>query len=649
MKPKPHGRGRATARARSRAGRTAFAHLSATDGMTSAKSRRRLFSRAGTSSAALSVGLASLSVFAMGGLPYGISALYPVLYSENVLASQCGNEAAVHCASAGSPYKCCDEQMIAFSVVATLSFLPSDALVALYGELVDRQGPRKTYLVGMSLASLGLALISLNTQLQNSFLWYLSFWCLGASGPGIFFSVLFLAEKHPKLQPIISALASATFDGSALCFFLWNLLYFRCRISLASISGAWFLFSLALAAATVAQLPSWGWLKRERQRATAPPGLIRSSSSSSSSSPSGYRNGDAAHSDKAASTNGWNPSDDSTRASAAEGTSNEDGSGVAYSPPEASSVVRPCNEHLAQPLISSASPPGTPADPLSSALRHTYYGSESTVQADAEASRHRGGCYSPIQLGSGLALPGMERNAVLPRTGRPPVSQGEHHSAANLGNDWNGSNAGVGIGGSSSSNRLLPSVFLRADTLLLIGTMIVANMKASYYIISLSDFSQGIFDEHTAQTVDLLFNVGFPLGALVMSPISSLMLRRFRRRPDIYMSIALCGVHVFGICTLLPHALPQMLGAVLFGPTRTMLWSSYFHFLSQPRRYPRALAGRTLGYANLLIAVASDVPPPLLKRWVERDDWIVHGALQVALLGCLAFPYYLWRDRENRQ
>ena len=76
MKPKPHGRGRATARARSRAGRTAFAHLSATDGMTSAKSRRRLFSRAGTSSAALSVGLASLSVFAMGGLPYGISALY---------------------------------------------------------------------------------------------------------------------------------------------------------------------------------------------------------------------------------------------------------------------------------------------------------------------------------------------------------------------------------------------------------------------------------------------------------------------------------------------------------------------------------------------------------------------------------------------
>ena len=177
----------------------------------------------------------------------------------------------------------------------------------------------------------------------------------------------------------------------------------------------------------------------------------------------------------------------------------------------------------------------------------------------------------------------------------------------------------------------------------------MANMKASYYIISLSDFSQAMFDEHTAQTVDLLFNVGFPLGALVMSPISSLMLRRFRRRPDIYMLIALCGVHVFGICTLLPHALPQMLGAVLFGPTRTMLWSSYFHFLSQPRRYPRALAGRTLGYANLLIAVASDVPPPLLKRWVERDDWIVHGALQVALLGCLAFPYYLWRDRENRQ
>lgn len=135
------------------------------------------------------------------------------------------------------------------------------------------------------------------------------------------------------------------------------------------------------------------------------------------------------------------------------------------------------------------------------------------------------------------------------------------------------------------------------------------------------------------------------MGALIMSPLASLMLRHFRKRPDVYMGVALAGVNLFGACTLLPHAVPQMLGAVLFGPSRTMMWSSYFHFLSQPRRYPRALAGRTLGYANLLIALASDVPASLLQRWVEHDDWIVHWTLQALLVCCLAFPYHLWRER----
>ena len=77
----------------------------------------------------LSPALASASVFAAGGLPYGLSALYPVLYSENVLVGRCGSNMAMQCAKSSLPYKCCDEQMLALSLVTTLALLPSDALV----------------------------------------------------------------------------------------------------------------------------------------------------------------------------------------------------------------------------------------------------------------------------------------------------------------------------------------------------------------------------------------------------------------------------------------------------------------------------------------------------------------------------------------
>ena len=49
--------------------------------------------------------------------------------------------------------------------------------VAAYGELVDRKGPRKTFLVGMVLACIGLGIICLNMQLHSEPLWYVCFWC----------------------------------------------------------------------------------------------------------------------------------------------------------------------------------------------------------------------------------------------------------------------------------------------------------------------------------------------------------------------------------------------------------------------------------------------------------------------------------------
>jgi hypothetical protein len=109
-------------------------------------------------------------------------------------------------------------------------------------------------------------------------------------------------------------------------------------------------------------------------------------------------------------------------------------------------------------------------------------------------------------------------------------------------------------------------------------------------------------------------------------------------------------------CTLLPYVSARVAGALLFGPARTLLWSSYFHYLAQPRRYPRALAGRTLGYANLIIALTSDAPLYALNALVDYASAgsgarraklyrAVHAAIQALLLGCTAFPIYLHRTR----
>ena len=104
-------------------------------------------------------------------------------------------------------------------------------------------------------------------------------------------------------------------------------------------------------------------------------------------------------------------------------------------------------------------------------------------------------------------------------TGRPeraPISTEESGGASwsangkgtggSMGGGGSGGSMGGGSGGSSS--RLLPQVFLRTDTLLLIGSMAVVNLKASYYIISFSDSARTLFDEGTAKALDTLFNIG---------------------------------------------------------------------------------------------------------------------------------------------
>jgi len=227
----------------------------------------------------------------------------------------------------------------------------------------------------------------------------------------------------------------------------------------------------------------------------------------------------------------------------------------------------------------------------------------------------------------------------------------------------------------------------RPETLMMLAFMSVYNLKSSFYIETFSDQIRQLFDEKTSghhhrtaaarcrhhthscvatrcvpacrrRQLDALFNVSFPVGGLVTSLATSMILQRYPRRPDVYMTVTLVAANLFGLLQLLPLASTQVLAAMLFGPARTFQWACYFHFMTEPSNYPSAVSGRMLGYGNLIIALVGDTFPFLLTRFVDSGTWparrrsrygLVHAVLQLLVLGCLGFPLYLRAKQRRRE
>lgn len=570
-------------------------------------SRSELSPKKPTNEGAVAVGIASLSIFFTGGICFGMSALYPVLYAEGVLVEQCGATLARKCSASFAHTKCCDAQMLAYTLLTSVALTPSDAFVAIYGEVVDRIGPRKVYLVGQLLAATGLALIALNVHLQSPPVWYAAFCCLGAAGPGIFFSILFLAERFPGLSPIITALSSATLDSSSMTFFLFNLLYFR-GIGLDLIALGWLVASLLLCSITLAYLPSWRWLQHERDKLKATDG------GSARSSLTRSRDGGSAH----------------ALFSSFEG------------------VLESVEDMLDDEPSGQADAVGD-ARSASGNIAEARGGDRTGTLEELLLTQST----APLLHAAALEYPRADPAAW---SYKPPLAPNMLAAAATLpiGDLAAASRAATGIVAPDSplsGGRRLARQMLRADHVLLLWMMSAANLKASLFIVAYSEDARNLFPAAVAERLDLVFNLGFPIGALVTSPLASLLLRTYRYRPVVYMGVALVGINFFSLCTLVPHPVAQALGALLFGPTRTLLWSSYFAFLAQPRRYSRSTAGRVLGYSNLIIAILSDAPPYLLNMIVTATPHgylLVQLLLQACLLSCFAFPVHL-RQRMRRK
>ena len=197
------------------------------------------------------------------------------------------------------------------------------------------------------------------------------------------------------------------------------------------------------------------------------------------------------------------------------------------------------------------------------------------------------------------------------------------------------------------------SVFCRTDTRLILTFMGLFNLKSSFYIATFATQMRGMFYAPTAESLSSTFNFAFPVGGFFTSVVGSILLDRLGEREDLYMTLVVLLAIMFGLYNLLPYAASQFASALLFGPTRTLQWACYFHFLSLPRRYPPQFVGRLLGYGNLIIALVGDVPLSALNAFVLYTDVLgsesaryvlVHFVLQLAIVGCLALPWYLHKQ-----
>ena len=177
---------------------------------------------------------ACFTTFAMGGVVFGISSLYPMLYSQGFYRDVCpvskGVEVtaehvcAVHEARSS---KCCDHQFVRFSLVASGTFFLVDAAAAPWGELADRAGGRICLLMATIISVSGFVLLALGSFLRIDGMTTLALMLLGLAGPGAFNggyigSLELIGDFNADLKSTLTSFSAAAFDGSALVFMLFQ-------------------------------------------------------------------------------------------------------------------------------------------------------------------------------------------------------------------------------------------------------------------------------------------------------------------------------------------------------------------------------------------------------------------------------------------
>lgn len=192
----------------------------------------------------LALVLTCLAVFLMGGVIFGLSSLYPTLYSFGVYEGEC--ESRDECPEDRA---CCPSQRASMVFLSSACLFAADGVMVLYGEVNDRVGPGCCLGVGGSLSVLSfLGIWATATFDLGAACWFASLAGLGLAGPGVFMGCLSFGAAFPAVAPSVSAVAAAMWDSSAVVFLLWALV--GEVVPVAHVAFCWAVASAAVGAAT---------------------------------------------------------------------------------------------------------------------------------------------------------------------------------------------------------------------------------------------------------------------------------------------------------------------------------------------------------------------------------------------------------------
>ena len=123
--------------------------------------------------------VATLAVLCLSGLCFGFNALYPLLYHEGVMVGRCPRARAEECLAAGNATECCSDQLESYTLMTQLSFFAQDGVMLVYGEIMDRRGPRAALASACMICNVALAtLLAGSFNVSIDLLWYVGFFLL---------------------------------------------------------------------------------------------------------------------------------------------------------------------------------------------------------------------------------------------------------------------------------------------------------------------------------------------------------------------------------------------------------------------------------------------------------------------------------------
>jgi len=177
----------------------------------------------------------------MGGLIFGVSAIYSNEYNNNLFANACHDT----CPRDGT--SCCADQLARLTLVSSVGFFVADGAAAPWGEVVDRGGPRVSLAAAACVSVVGLFMLSASAYIDETVLDSPDYWkfgqqgsnaadvlatlgliLVGGAGPGIFNGVyvgcLNLKDTTRSIfyEATLATLVAGCFDASSLVFNLFS-------------------------------------------------------------------------------------------------------------------------------------------------------------------------------------------------------------------------------------------------------------------------------------------------------------------------------------------------------------------------------------------------------------------------------------------